>query len=127
MDSSCSRYMTENKKCFSSLTTLSHKEYVTFGDDKKGMVLGIGVIKVNDFFTLNDVALVDKLRCNLLFVSLLADVDLDVFFHKFDSHVLHLSGKRVCGISRIGRVFQADFSFAQSFVKCLISQCSSVL
>jgi hypothetical protein len=31
--------MTENKKWFSSLTPLSHKEYVTFGDDKKGKVL----------------------------------------------------------------------------------------
>jgi hypothetical protein len=39
---------------------------VTFGDDKKGNVLGIGIIKVNDYFTLNDVALVDRLRSNLL-------------------------------------------------------------
>jgi hypothetical protein len=42
---------------------------VTFEDDKKGKVLGIGIIKVNDFFTLNDIALVDKLRYNL-FLSL---------------------------------------------------------
>jgi hypothetical protein len=69
MDSSCSKYMTESKKWFSSLTPLSHKEYVTFGDDKKGKVLGTGVIKVNDYFTLNDVTLVDKLRYNLLPVS----------------------------------------------------------
>jgi hypothetical protein len=33
---------------------------VTFGDDKKGKVLGTSVIKVNDCFTLNDVALVDR-------------------------------------------------------------------
>jgi hypothetical protein len=42
---------------------------VTFEDGKKGKVLGTSVIKVNDFFTLNDVALVDRLRYNLLFVS----------------------------------------------------------
>jgi hypothetical protein len=35
MDSGCSRHMTRNKKWFSGLTPLSHKEYVTFGDDKK--------------------------------------------------------------------------------------------
>jgi hypothetical protein len=58
--------MTVDKKWFSSLTPLSHKEYVTFGDDKKGKVVGTGVIKVNNFFTLNDVALVDRLRDNLL-------------------------------------------------------------
>jgi hypothetical protein len=42
---------------------------VTFGDDKKGIVLGTYVIKVNNHFTLNDVALVNRLRYNLRFVS----------------------------------------------------------
>jgi hypothetical protein len=44
-------------------------EYVTFEDDKKGKVLGTSIIKVNDHFTLNDVALVDNLKYNLLSVS----------------------------------------------------------
>jgi hypothetical protein len=69
MYSSCLRHMTENKKWFSSFTPLSHKEYVTFRDDKKGKVLGTGVIKVNDYFTLNYVTLVDKLKYNLFSVS----------------------------------------------------------
>jgi hypothetical protein len=53
---------------------------VTFGDDKKGKVLGTGIIMVNDFFTLNDVALVDKLRNNLFSISQLVDTDLEVLF-----------------------------------------------
>jgi hypothetical protein len=69
MDSGCSRHMTGDKKWLFSLTSLSHKKYVTFEDDKNGKVLGTGIIKVNDFFSLNDVALVDKLRYNLLSVS----------------------------------------------------------
>jgi hypothetical protein len=113
--------MIGNKKWFSSLTPLSHKEYVTFGDDKKGKVLGTSVIKVNDWYTLNDVALVDRLRYNLLSISQLCDADLSVLFHKSDSHVLDSFGKRVCGISSIGNVFQADFSSAQSSLRCLIS------
>jgi hypothetical protein len=116
--------MTENKKWFSSLTPLSHKEYVTFGDDKKGKVLGNSVIKVNDYFILNDIARVNRLRYNLLFVSQLIDADLSVLFYKSNSHVL---GKRVCGISHIENVFQADFSSAQSSLRCLISQYSSEL
>jgi hypothetical protein len=127
MDSDCSRHMTGNKKWFSSLTLLSHKEYVTFRDDNKGKVLGTGIIKVNNHFTLNDVALVDKPRYNLLSVSQLVDADLDVLFHKSDSSVIDSSRKLVCGISHIGKVFQADFSFAQSSMKCLISQSSSKL
>jgi hypothetical protein len=69
MDSGCSQHMIGNKKWFSSLTPLSRTEFVTFGDDKKCKVFGTGVIKVNDHFTLNDVALVDRLRYNM-FLSL---------------------------------------------------------
>jgi hypothetical protein len=50
MASDCSRHMTGDKKWFSSLISLSHKDYVTFGDDKKGKVLGTGIIKVNNYF-----------------------------------------------------------------------------
>jgi hypothetical protein len=109
VNSGCSLHMTRNNKWFSSLTPLSHKEYVTFGDDKKGKVLGTDVIKVNDCFTLNDVALVDRLRYNLLSVSQLCDADLSVLFCKSDSHVLDSSGKHVCDISRIGNVFKLIF------------------
>jgi hypothetical protein len=80
MNSGYSRHMTKNKKWFFNLTPLSHKEYVTFGDDKKGKVLDTDVIKLNDCFTLNDVALVDRLRYNLLSISQLVDADLDVLF-----------------------------------------------
>jgi hypothetical protein len=127
MDSGCSRHMTRNKKWFSSLTPLSHMEYVTFGDDKKGKVLGTGVIKVNDCFTLNDVPLVDRLRYNMFSVSQLCDADLSVLFLKSDLHVLNFFGKHACGITRIGNVFQADFSSAQLSLRCLISQSSSEL
>jgi hypothetical protein len=127
MDSSCLRHMTSDKKWFSSLIPLSHKEYVTFGDGKKGKMFGTSVIKVNDFFILYDIALVDKLRYNLLSISQLVDTDLNMLFCKYYSHVLDSSGKRVCGTSHIGKVFQADFSSVQSSMKCLISQSSSEL
>jgi hypothetical protein len=84
-------------------------------------VLGTDVIKVNDYFTLNDVAFVDRLRYNLLSVSQLCGADLSVLFCKSDSHVFDSSGKRVCGISRIGNVFQDDFSSTQYSLRCLIS------
>jgi hypothetical protein len=119
--------MIGNKKWFSRLNPLSHKLYVTFGDDKKCKVLSTGIIKVNDYFTLNDVALVDKLMYNLFSVSQLVDADLDVLFRKSGLQVLDSSRKLICGISHHGKVFQANFSFAQSFVKCLTSQSSSEL
>jgi hypothetical protein len=78
-------------------------------------------------FTLKDVALVDKLRYNLLSISQLIDVDLEVLFRKSGSKVLDSRGDLICGISRIGKVFEAEFSFAQSSMKCLISRSSSKL
>jgi hypothetical protein len=75
MDSGCLRHMTGD----------SQKEYVTFEDDKKGKVIGTNIIKINDFFTLNDIALMDRLRYNLLFVSQLVDANLSVLFCKLDS------------------------------------------
>jgi hypothetical protein len=56
-----------------------------FWDDKKGKVLSTSVIKVNNCFTLNDVAIVDKLTYNMLSVSQLVYDDLDVLFHKSGS------------------------------------------
>jgi hypothetical protein len=100
MDSGCTRHMTGVKKWFSILTPLSHKEYVTFTDDKKGKVFSTSVIKVNNNFTLKDVTFVDKLRYNLLSVSQLIDADLDVLFCKSNFKVLDSRGDLVCGISQ---------------------------
>jgi hypothetical protein len=126
-DSSFSQHVTGDKKWFSSLAPLSHKEYVTFEDNKKTKVFGIGVIKVNNHFTLKDVTLVDKLGYNLLSISQLVDADLDILFHKSGSKVFDSYGGLVCGISHIRDVFQAEFSFAQSSMKCLISRSLSEL
>jgi hypothetical protein len=63
---------------------------VTFGGDKKGKMLGTGIIKVNDYFTLNNVALVDKLKNNLLSVYQLINVDSNVLFRKPGLQVLEV-------------------------------------
>jgi hypothetical protein len=50
-----------------------------------------------------------------------------VLFHKSDSRVLDSSSGLVCGVSQIGKVFQADFLVAQSSLRCFLSQSSSEL
>jgi hypothetical protein len=79
---------------------------VTFGDDKKGKVFGIDITKVNDHFTLNDVALVDKLRYNLLSISWLIDADLVVLFHKSGSRILDSFGNLVCASLTLAKSFE---------------------
>jgi hypothetical protein len=63
----------------------------------------------------------------MLSVSQLVDADLSALFCKSNSHVLDSSYNCVFDISRIENIFQADFSFAQSSLRCLISQSSSEL
>jgi hypothetical protein len=70
---------------------------------------------------------VDRLRYNLFSVSQLVDADLHVLFQKSDSLVLDSAGNFVCDVSRIGNVFQVNFSLAQSSLRCLLSQSSSEL
>jgi hypothetical protein len=41
----------------------------------------------------------------IYFRSQLVDTDLDVLFHKSSSEVLGSSGKLICGIYRLGKVF----------------------
>jgi hypothetical protein len=70
---------------------------------------------------------VDKLGYNVLSVSQLVDADFNVLLHKSGSKVIDSHGDLVCGISRIGKVFQAGFSFDQFSIKYLISQSLSEL
>ena len=106
---------------------MKRNEYITFGDDKKGRVKAKGTVKVNESFTLKDVALVEHLGYNLLSVSQLLDEDLEVRFKRDTSRVLDSSGALVCKISRVGRVFGADFSESSGSSRCLLAQPSSEL
>jgi hypothetical protein len=46
IDSGCSRHMTGDRRWFSSLTPVMTKENITFGDNGKGRVLSVGMVKV---------------------------------------------------------------------------------
>jgi hypothetical protein len=69
IDSGCSRHMTGDRRWFSSLTLVMTKEYITFGDNGKGRVLSVGIVKVTKSVTLRCVSLVKSLGYNLLSFS----------------------------------------------------------
>jgi hypothetical protein len=48
IDSGCSRHMTGDRWWFSSLTPKMTKEYINFGDNGKGRVLSVGMVKVSE-------------------------------------------------------------------------------
>ncbi|XP_057985288.1 uncharacterized protein LOC131170241 [Hevea brasiliensis] len=63
VDSACSRHMTGDKEKFSNLT-LKSGGHVRFGDKGKAYIIGSGSIGKNP--SINDVALVESLKFNLL-------------------------------------------------------------
>jgi hypothetical protein len=73
IDSGFSQHMTRDRRWFSSLTPVMTKEYITFGDNGKRIVLSVGTVKVNEAVTLRCVSLVKSLGENLLSVSQLLD------------------------------------------------------
>ena len=109
MDSGCLRHMTGSRRWFSSLTPKSSKEYITFGDNGKGKIVGVGAVVVSDHFSLREVALVDNLGFNLLSVFQLLEDGNDVIFKRGLSRVLDARGDLVCLIFPFGRVFRIDF------------------
>jgi hypothetical protein len=64
------------------------KEYITFGDNRKGKVLSHGTIQVNESFILKDIVLVSNLYFNLLSVSQLLQDGFEVRFKTSLSRVL---------------------------------------
>ncbi len=125
VDSGCSRHMTGDKNWFSSLKKASRKDSIIFGDASTSMITATGSVKVSDKFTLNDVALVENLKYNLLSVSQIVDEDFDVLFKKTGSKVFNSSGDVVLNVSRYGRVFKADFERSvSSEITCLVAKFS---
>ena len=67
LDSGYSRHMTGDKGHFTSIRA-KHGGEVTFGDNSKGIIEGIGTIG-NNLFTIDDVLFVKGLKHNLLSIS----------------------------------------------------------
>ena len=79
-------------------------------------------MRVNNKFMLKDVALVSKLRYNLLSVSQLLDEGLEVSFKSGACRVLDSSSELVFEISRFERIFCANFSVSSaSSPRCLVA------
>ncbi|KAF1879740.1 hypothetical protein Lal_00039753 [Lupinus albus] len=68
LHSGCSKHMTSEKSKFSVLTPRD-KGYVTYGDNNKGRILGVGRISKPPSTTIEGVLYVEGLKHNLLSIS----------------------------------------------------------
>lgn len=95
---------------------------ITFGDASSSQIIAKGTMRINNSFILKDVALVSKLRYNLISVSHLTNDDFEVSFKRNACKILDSSGSLVCGISRFRRIFCADFvESSVDSLRCFVS------
>ena len=94
MDSGCSKYMTGDIKNFLSLKTLQGGG-VSFGDGKKGYILGVGKVGRSLEDSIDNVYHVDGLKYSLLSVSQICDKGNEVKFTSEKCTMVSLTTNKV--------------------------------
>ena len=94
MDSGCSKHMTGDIKNFLSLKTLQVGG-VSFGDGKKGYILGVGKVGKSLEESIDNVYHVDGLKYSLLSVSQICDKGNEVKFTSKKCTMVSLTTKKV--------------------------------
>ncbi|XP_028196458.1 uncharacterized protein LOC114381380, partial [Glycine soja] len=122
IDSGCSKHMTGDA---SNFTHISPKKsgHVTYGDNNKGRILGVGKIGTNSSNSIENVLLVEGLKHSLLSVSQLCDKGYLVSFdsqkclieHKHDINIKHVG-------LRVNNVYMIDLSIKQENNHCFLSK-----
>ncbi len=112
--------MTGDKSKFSSLVA-KDGGLVTFGDNSKGKIIGIGKVGMNLSPCIENVLLVDGLKHNLISISQLCDKGYDVTFKEDFCLITNAKDNSVLFVaSRHENVYTLDFDkLSQQNVKCL--------
>ncbi|WVZ52097.1 LOW QUALITY PROTEIN: hypothetical protein U9M48_003187 [Paspalum notatum var. saurae] len=108
--------MTGHRKWFFSLNPVSTKEYITFGDNGPGKVMGVGSVSLSAKLSLREVAFVRNLGFNLVSVSQLLDEGFEVRFKKGACCVLDAEETLV---------FRVDLTSVSGPARCLVASTSA--
>ena len=100
--------MTGDPRLFSNLKKASKESFVTFGDNKKGRILGKGSIGNVSSFLISNVLLVDGLSFNLLSISQLSDNGLIICFDGSKCLIKNGSNEVVLVGNREGNIYTID-------------------
>jgi len=122
LDSGCSKHMTGDA---SQLTNLKLRPagYVTYGDNNRGRILGVGNIGEIDKVIIKDVLLVERLKHNLLSISQPCDKGYKITFEPnlcliTDSK----STETVLVGKRVNNVYMLNVSCITSSMNCLLTR-----
>ena len=114
--------MTRDKKQFNKLNA-KDGGHVTFGDNAKGKIIGIGEIYNPQSLSIHDVLFIDGLKHNLLSISQLCDMENKVTFYPKNCFVSSLDENKVIfSGERVYNIYIIDLNkIDNKDIKCLIS------
>jgi hypothetical protein len=89
--------MTSDAKMFNSINTNDSNGYdsITFGDNGKGKVKGLGKIAISNDMSFSNVLLVESLNFNLLSVAQLYGLGLKCIFGVDDVEIISVDGSNL--------------------------------
>ena len=122
LDSGCSRHMTGDISLFSDFVA-NKKGYISYGDHKKGFILGKGSICNTSSITISNVMLVEGLRHNLLSTSQSCDNGYKVTFAK-DCCIIEHNEKNDCMFKgvRVSNIYMLDLrEISLNITQCLVT------
>ena len=124
MDSGCTSHMIGDKSLFVVPNlTASPLKYITFGDNNKGKLIGLGKIAISKDKSVDDVLLVQSLGFNLMLFGKLCDLGMLVLFSISKCIVFMASDNSFVfeGNSK-GDLYIVDFSKGPSVQTCLLAK-----
>src|ERR1044072_5403236 len=114
--------MTGERFMFPDLQTRKNGGTVTFGGNKKGIIIGEGNVGKVPHPVINRVLLVKGLKYNLLSISQLCDSGFSVSFDKDMCNVINDKGKAIFTAKRQGNQYKINLdNLADQKVTCLVS------
>ncbi|KAH9668295.1 hypothetical protein KPL70_021361 [Citrus sinensis] len=120
LDSGCSRHMTGNYSWFSSFTKIENGRDVSFGDNSKGKIIGIGNVGNVSSTLIENVCLVENLKHNLLSISQLCDKGYRVIFDESKCVIENACDGKVLFVgNRCVNVYTINIDCASTNKKCL--------
>jgi len=99
---------------------------ITFGDNRRGDVIGLGKIAISNDMFISNVMLVESLNFNLLSIAQLCDLGYKCIFGIDDVEVVSVDGSNVAfKVFSYGNLYLVDFNTSEAQLStCLLSKSS---
>ena len=128
LDSGCTQHMTSDSRMFNSINTNESNriDSMTFGDNGKGKVKGLGKIAISNDLSISNMLLVERLNFNLLSVAQLCDLGFKCIFRVDDVEIISVDGSNLIFKGfRYENLYLVDFNASEAQLStCLLTKSS---